>query len=154
MKLIFRELWWHIQAPQPQFKYKFDFKICHFLLTLCWLVVIYSTELLCFLSLALFFFFFKVRGREFGWASLVAQLVKNPPAMRETWVWSLGWKDPLEEERSPGVILTPVFLSGESPWTEELGRWQSMESQRVRHNWMTSHSTGSLGTQEDFFFFF
>ena len=91
-------------------------------LTLCRLMVIYSTELLCFLSLALFFFFLKVRGREFGWASLVGQLVKNPPAMRETWVQSLGWKDPLEEERSPRVILTPVFLSGEPPWTEEPGR--------------------------------
>ena len=31
-----------------------------------------------------------------SWASLVAQQVKNPPAMRETWVWSLGWEDPLE----------------------------------------------------------
>ena len=30
------------------------------------------------------------------WASLVAQTVKNPPAMPETWVWSLGWKDSLE----------------------------------------------------------
>ena len=32
----------------------------------------------------------------YSWASLVAQLVKNPPAMRETWVGSLGWEDPLE----------------------------------------------------------
>ena len=31
------------------------------------------------------------------WASLVAQLVKNPPAMQETWVRSLGWEDPLED---------------------------------------------------------
>ena len=44
-----------------------------------------------------------------SWASLVAQLVKNPPAMRETWVWSLGWKDPLEKGRLP----TPVFWPGE-----------------------------------------
>ena len=34
----------------------------------------------------------------YPWASLVAQSVKNLPAMRETWVWSLGWKDPLEED--------------------------------------------------------
>ena len=34
---------------------------------------------------------------EYSWASLVAQLVKNPPPMRETWVWSLGWEDPPEE---------------------------------------------------------
>ena len=42
-------------------------------------------------------------------------MVKNPPAMQETWVQSLGWEHPLEEE----MQLTPVFLPGESPWTEE-----------------------------------
>ena len=51
-------------------------------------------------------------------ASLVAQRVKNLPAMRETWVRSLGWEDPLEEGMGP----TPVFLPGESLWTEEPGR--------------------------------
>ena len=45
------------------------------------------------------------------------QKVKNLPAMRETWVRSLGWEDPLEEAWQP----TPVFLPGESPWTEEPG---------------------------------
>ena len=49
--------------------------------------------------------------------SLVVQSVKNPPAMWETWVRSLGWEDPLEEAWQP----TPVFLPGESPWTEEPG---------------------------------
>ena len=34
---------------------------------------------------------------QYSWASLVVQLVKNPPAMRETWVWSLGWENPLEK---------------------------------------------------------
>ena len=34
---------------------------------------------------------------QYSWASLVAQLVKNLPAMRETWVWSLCWEDPLEK---------------------------------------------------------
>ena len=43
------------------------------------------------------------------WASLVAQLVKNPPAMWETWVRSLGWKSPWRRERLP----TPVFWPGE-----------------------------------------
>ena len=38
---------------------------------------------------------------QYSWASLVAQLVKNPPAMQETWVWSLGWEDPLEKETDP-----------------------------------------------------
>ena len=53
-------------------------------------------------------------------ASLVAQLVKNMPAVRETWVQSLGWEDPLEKEWLP----TPVFWSGEfhgvySPWSHK-----------------------------------
>ena len=37
---------------------------------------------------------------HFTGASLVAQLVKNPPAMQETWVQSLGWEDPLEKEKA------------------------------------------------------
>ena len=44
-----------------------------------------------------------------NWASLVAQLVKNLPAMQETWVQSLGWEDPLEKKR----LLTPVFWPGD-----------------------------------------
>ena len=36
---------------------------------------------------------------QYSWASLVAQLVKNSPAMRETWVQSLGWEDPLEKRK-------------------------------------------------------
>ena len=54
---------------------------------------------------------------QYSWASLMAQLVKNPPAMWETWVWPLGWEDPLEK----GKATTPVFWPGEfhglySPW--------------------------------------
>ena len=37
---------------------------------------------------------------QYSWASLVAQLVKNLPAMEETWVQSLGWEDPLEEGKA------------------------------------------------------
>ena len=37
---------------------------------------------------------------QYSWASLVAQLVKNPPAMQETWVQSLGWEDPLEKGKA------------------------------------------------------
>ena len=60
---------------------------------------------------------------QYSWASLVAQTVKNPPAMQETWVPSLDWEDPLAgRARQP----TPVFLPGKSPWTEEPGRLQSM----------------------------
>jgi len=40
-----------------------------------------------------------------GWASLVAQLVKNPPAMWETWVQSLNWEDPLEKENTHSILL-------------------------------------------------
>ena len=46
---------------------------------------------------------------QYSWASFVAQLVKNLPAMRETWVRSLGWEDPQRRERLP----TPVFWPGE-----------------------------------------
>ena len=57
-------------------------------------------------------------------------MVKNAPAMQETWVRSLGQEDTLEE----GMATTPVFLPGESPWTEEPGGLQSMGLQRVRHD--------------------
>ena len=67
------------------------------------------------------------------WASLVAQLVKNPPAIQETWVQYLGWEDPLEEGMPTQCWHSPVFLSGESLRTEEPGGLKSMGSQRVRH---------------------
>ena len=67
---------------------------------------------------------------QYPWASLVAQLVKNLPAMLETWVQSLSWDDPLEK----GMATTLVFLPGKSPWTEEAGGLQSMGSHRVGHN--------------------
>ena len=50
--------------------------------------------------------------------SLVAQLVKNPAAMWETWVLSLGWEDPLEK----GTATQSSILAWKSPWTEEPGR--------------------------------
>ena len=53
--------------------------------------------------------------------------------MRETWVQSLGWEDPLEEGTTTHSSIQP----GESPWTEEPGGLQSMGSQRVRHDWAT-----------------
>ena len=62
--------------------------------------------------------------------SLVGQSVKNPPAMQETWFWSLGWEDFLENEMA---TLSSV-LSWEIPWTEDPGRLQSMGSQRVGLN--------------------
>ena len=77
---------------------------------------------------------------HYSWASLMAQLVKNPPAMWDAWVLSLGLEDPLEE----GIQPTPVFLPGESPWTEEPGRLQSKGSQRVRHDWAIKHSIAHM----------
>ena len=62
------------------------------------------------------------------WASLVAQIVKNLPAMQETWVQSLGQKDPLEEEMATHFSI----LAWRIPWTEEPGGQQSMGSQRVQ----------------------
>ena len=50
---------------------------------------------------------------QYSWASLVAQLVKNPPAMQETWVQSLGWKDPLEK----GKATHSSILAWRIPWT-------------------------------------
>ena len=58
----------------------------------------------------------------------MAQLVKNPPAMRETWVQSLGWEDPLEK----GKATPSNILAWGIPWTV-----YSMGSQRVRHNRVT-----------------
>ena len=63
-------------------------------------------------------------------ASPVAQTVENLPAIRETWVWSLGEEDPLEEGMAPHSST----LAWKIPWTEEPGRLQSMELQRVRHD--------------------
>ena len=66
-------------------------------------------------------------------ASLVAQTVKNPPAMRETWVQSLGWEDSLEK----GTATHSSILAWRIPLTEDPGRLQSMGSQRVRHDSVT-----------------
>ena len=47
------------------------------------------------------------------WASLVAQLVKNPPAMRETWVRSLGWEDPLEKGKATHSRVDVIIIEKE-----------------------------------------
>ena len=62
--------------------------------------------------------------------SLVAQIVKSLPVMRETRVQSLGWEDPLEKE----MATHSRMLAWRSSWPEEPGRLQSMGLQRVRHN--------------------
>ena len=57
-------------------------------------------------------------------------VVKNLPAMQETWVQSLGWEDPLEKE----VATHSSTLAWRIPWREEPGRLQSMGLQRVGHD--------------------
>ena len=63
--------------------------------------------------------------------SLVAQMVRNPSAMWEAQVRSLGREDPLEK----GMANHSSILAWRSPWTEDPGGLQSMGSQRVRYNW-------------------
>ena len=63
-------------------------------------------------------------------ASMMAQWVKNPPAMQEIWVRSLHQEDPLEEE----MVTYSSILAGKILWTERPGGLQSMETQRVGHN--------------------
>ena len=50
---------------------------------------------------------------QYSWSSLVAQLVKNLPAVQETWAWSLGWENPLEK----GKATQYSILVGRIPWT-------------------------------------
>ena len=57
---------------------------------------------------------------QYSWASLMAQMVKNPPAMQETWVRSLGWEDPLEE----GMATHSSILAWRTPM--DRGAWQAM----------------------------
>ena len=66
----------------------------------------------------------------FNWVSLVAQMVKNPPAMQKTWVQSLSWEDPLEK----GMATHFSILAWRIPKTEEPGGLQSMRLQRIRHD--------------------
>ena len=76
-------------------------------------------------------------GRAEVWtlvAWLVAQMVKNLPAMQETRIRALGQEDPLER----GMATQSSILAWRIPCTEEPGGLQSMWSQRVRHDWVTN----------------
>ena len=76
------------------------------------------------------------QGRGIDWetgvgrGSLVAQTVKNQPAMQETWVRSLGWEDPLEKR----MATCSSIVAWRIPWTEEPDGLQSMGPQTVRHD--------------------
>ena len=67
---------------------------------------------------------------QYSWASLVGQMVKNPPAMWETGVQSLGWEDPLEK----GMTTPSSIRAWRIQWSEEPGGLQSMGSQRAGHD--------------------
>ena len=72
--------------------------------------------------------------------SLVTQTVKNPSAVQEIWVQSLGWEDSLEK-----VMAThSSILAWKIPWTEKPGGLQSMGSQRAGHDWATNTFTRAV----------
>ena len=75
-------------------------------------------------------------------SSLVAQMVKNPPAMQKTWLQSMGWDDPLGKE----MATHSSILAWRIPWTEEPGGWgggnspwghkvSDMTEQLTTHTW-------------------
>ena len=69
-------------------------------------------------------------------------MVKNLPAVQETWVLSLGWENPLEE----GMATHSSILAWRIPWTEEPGGLQTMESQRVdTTERINTHRNGYMG---------
>ena len=77
-------------------------------------------------------------------ASLIAQLVKNLPAVQETLFWSLGQEDPLEK----GMAIHSSILAWRIPWMEEFGGLQSTGSGRVGHDWATTLSLSLSPMQE------
>ena len=80
---------------------------------------------------------------QYSWASLVAQTVKKPPTMRENWVPSLGWEDPLEEGMATHSSILALenphgqrSLVGHSPWSgKELGMTERLSSSSSNNNW-------------------
>ena len=75
-------------------------------------------------------------SNEYSGLISLAQRLKCLPAMRETWIQSLGREDPLEKE----MATHSSILAWRIPWMEEPGGLQSMGSQRVGHDWVTSLS--------------
>ena len=71
-----------------------------------------------------------LRYKRAWWVSLEARTVENLPAVRETWVRSLGWEDPMQE----GEATHCSILAWRIPWIEEPGRLQSMGSKRAGHD--------------------
>ena len=95
-----------------------------------WAVITLSQLFACFRRQACFL----KEYRMYRGTSLVAQMVKNLPAVQETRVWSLGQEDPLEK----GMATHSSILAWRIPWTEEPGQLWSLKSQRVGHDWVTN----------------
>ena len=98
----------------------------------------------------------QIKIRSLGWVTIQHNLctnikglpwwLKNPPAMWETWVWFLGWEDPMEK----GMASHPSILAWRIPWTEEPGRLQPMGSQRVRYDWVTNTTMTTTNIKRKF----
>ena len=86
--------------------------------------------------MALFHSFFKAEW--YSISSLVAQMVKNLPAMQETRAWSLGREDPLEEE----ITTLSSILAWEIPWVEEPGRAtvHGITKNRTQLKWLSTRT--------------
>ena len=85
-------------------------------------------------NLIFFLFIWSLHAAMETGAALVAQSVKNLPAVQETWVRSPGREDPLEKE----MATHSSILAWKISWTKEPGGLQSMGSQRVGHDWATN----------------
>ena len=80
-----------------------------------------------------------------SWASVVAQLVKNLPAMRGTWVWSLGWEDPLQKGKATHSSFWPREFHGQSMGLQRVGRDFHFCSRTVSSSVLTSFLRTALG---------
>ena len=81
---------------------------------------------------------------QYSSASLVTQMVKNLRAMQETWVWTLGWEDPLKEGMAThsSILAQRIHMAG----------WQTtVHGVAKSHNWVTKHSTVTGLSQYHFF---
>ena len=126
-------------APSPPPTFSSLFFLC--CLTLGNLNIFYNCILLiCITFEFVFSYSFFSRGAfalmSDGKAFLITQLIKNPPVMGETSVWSLGCEDPLEK----GMVTHSSILALEIPWTEEPGGLRSVGSQRVKHDLAAEHA--------------
>ena len=134
----------HLTPFCPLFSGCFVLPLCSFLLpvftshAIWWLsLVLYLDSFLisfCVFAIGFCFVFTMRLTYNNLQVSHVAQLVKNLPAVQETWVRSLGWEDPLEKEMETHSSILVWKIS----WQEEPGGLQSMGSKRVGHNWATN----------------